>query len=115
MAKRRTNELTIEYSRKAIYEIDKIWSWNEKNYDAVHASSYIHFLLREAERLCRKKDAGELVEDFPGLRRLFVRQIQKGHGYIVVFRKSTQNIEIVHFYHSAQDWQQRLLDEASDE
>jgi len=115
MSKKRNSKIPIQYSRQAIFEIDKIWSWNEKTYDSIHASAYVRFLLREAERLCRKKDAGQPIEGFPHWRQLFVRQSNKGHGYVVVFRKAEQLIEILHFYHSAQDWQQRLLDETSPE
>ena len=114
MSKKRKEELPIQYSRKAIFEIDKIWSWNEKTYDSIHDSSYVLFLLREAERQCRKKDAGQPVEGHPDWRHLFVRQSNKGHGYIVVFRKTAQLIEILHFYHSAQDWPQRLKDESTE-
>lgn len=113
MSNKRKEKLPIQYSRKAIIEIDKIWSWNEKTYDSIHASSYVRFLLREAERLCRKKDAGQPVEGFQDWRHLFVRQSKKGHGYIIVFRKTAQLIEILHFFHSAQDWQQRLIDEST--
>lgn len=60
-------------------------------------------------QLARNPELGVAVEEFSGLRRRVIKKRSRGHGHIVFYRVTGTQLEVVHVYHTAQDWQSGFL------
>jgi plasmid stabilization system protein ParE len=47
----------------------------------------------------------------PDLRYLMIRRKAHGYGHVVVYRVTDVSVEVLHVFHTAQDWQTRLTEE----
>lgn len=52
------------------------------------------------------------VSDRPDLRYIIMRCKAKGHGHVVVYRFDETRIDVLHVFHTAQNWQTILAEEA---
>jgi len=59
-------------------------------------------------RLAGSPHLGLVVPEFPGLRRRLVKRRSRGHGHIVFYRVEGFRLEVIHIFHTAQDWQSKL-------
>ena len=100
--------LFVAYSPVALQELDAIWDWNETTYGREHAARYVEFLERHIDALAENYVRGRTVESRPEFRYLLMRRKSKGHGHVAVYRISGQQINVLHVFHTAQDWQQDL-------
>jgi plasmid stabilization system protein ParE len=53
---------------------------------------------------------GKVLELRPDLRYFVIRRRSTGHGHVVVYRFDAQQVEVLHVFHTAQDWQTKLTD-----
>ncbi len=105
---RETEPLEVVFTLAARVEWIAVWQWNAVEYGERRADSYIAFLESEIEKLARSPGLGVAVEEFPGLWRRLAKRRSRGHGHIVFYRVVESRLEIIHIYHTAQDWQSKL-------
>ncbi len=105
--------LPILYALEAQLDLNEIAVWNEERYGSEHAARYIDYLQSQIEERCQDSKKNHAVPALPGLQYVLVRRKSAAHGHIAIFRRDEHAINVVHVFHSAQDWQQRLVDESS--
>jgi len=101
--------LTVVYAAKALKELDEIWDWNDKHYGSDHADQYIEFLERHINALGTDRRRGKQLGFRPELSYILIRRKSKGHGHIAVYSVDEKQVNVFHVFHSAQDWQNKLL------
>lgn len=97
--------LTVIFTVSARADWIAIWHWNATTWGVRRADSYMAFLEAEIMRLASNLELGIAVEEFPGLRRRVIKKRSRGHGHLVFYRATDSHLEVVHIYHTAQDWQ----------
>ena len=90
--------------------LDGIWEWNAERYGDDHAEGYVSFLRSEAYMLDREYADGKPV---PGAPEVLYRTIRKSrrkqsHGHVVIFQVIGKTVEVLRFYHTSQDWENRF-------
>ena len=100
--------LTVVLSLTAVDELHGIWEWNAIYYSPQHADTYIRFLRDRIDELAACYGLGKVVRDRPELRYVIIRRKPNGHGHIAVYRVTSQAVEVLHIFHTAQNWQTRL-------
>jgi plasmid stabilization system protein ParE len=103
--------LTVTVSPTATAELADIWQWNADRYGAGHADEYVGFLRNTIRQLPVLHKLGRPVTVQPNLRYLVIRRRAKGHGHIAVYRCDEKAIDVLHVFHTAQDWQAILSGE----
>lgn len=63
------------------------------------------------EKLATDYWAGVPVKAHPGLRYIIIRRSRKGHGHLAVYQVRPDAVRVLQFFHTAQDWQNKLADE----
>jgi len=102
-------ELKVLLSARALAALDAIWDWNARRYSVEHADRYIAFLRSATQKLSAGHRSGRPVPDRPGLRYVVLRpRRRKGHGHIAVYEVIGDAVYILDYFHTAQDWQDRL-------
>ena len=101
---------TVGYADQALRELDAIADWNEQTYNRAHAKAYVRFLLRQIERLETDFEKSRPVSTRPDLRYILIQKRSKGYGHVAVFTYDHQAITIVHVFHTAQDWENKLTE-----
>ena len=97
-------ELRAVYAPGALLELDEIADWTESKFGRERAQQYLSFLLNEISRLSSTPLLGTVLVDRPEYRFLPLRQRGRGHCHVVVYSLGNNLIEILHVFHSAQDW-----------
>lgn len=87
-----------------------IWAWNAAKRSRDHAERYLRFLRAESERLARSPSLGRPVDERPGLRYITVRKRKGGFGHVLVYGESEDTVDVLHVFHTAQDWRNKLED-----
>jgi len=95
--------LALQYSARAVESLEEIWGWNSDRYGITHANQYVEFLLAETEKLVAKGLAGRQVPDRPNYRYVAIRRRAKGHGHVVVYKVSGNDIIVLDYFHTSQD------------
>jgi plasmid stabilization system protein ParE len=103
--------LTVTVSPTATAELADIWRWNADRYGEGHADEYVGFLRNTIHQLPVLYKLGRPVTVQPNLRYLVIRRRAKGHGHIAVYRCDDKSIDVLHVFHTAQDWQTILAEE----
>jgi plasmid stabilization system protein ParE len=106
-----SRKLTVSLSPAALLALDEIWEWNAQHYGVEHADKYVTFLLDEANQLATWYFRGKPVPQLPRLSFIVIQRRRKGHGHLAVYELIGDMIQVLNFYHTAQDWQNRLLEE----
>lgn len=104
-------KLTVRVAPEATAEVADIWCWNAERYSPDHADRYIDFLKHIIAGLALSYASGKPVETRRDLRYLLIRRKPKGYGHLIVYRFDEKIVEVVHVFHSAQDWQTKLITE----
>jgi plasmid stabilization system protein ParE len=104
--------LPIIYAAAARVELDEIWDWNEKTFGREHAVKYIEFLLDRVERLSEEYQAGKSVSTRPELLCTPIKLKSRGHFHVVVYQVHSGFVSILHVFHTAQNWEEKLASEA---
>lgn len=100
--------LNVILSPTATTELQEIWQWNAERYTPSHADIYLRHLKERVYSLARSHSQGQVVTGRPDLHYLVIRRKARGHGHIVVYRVSAVAVEVLHIFHTAQDWQTKL-------
>lgn len=107
----RTKALTIRLTPAARADLIGIWHWNASKNGEARADAYVDFLLASLDRLAMNPSLGKAVPEYEGLRRYLVKKRSRSHGHIVFYRHDADKLEVIHFYHTAQDWLGRMSKE----
>jgi len=108
VAKRR--KLNVLLSATSLATLDQIWDWNAKHYGGDHADQYIRFIREEADKLATDYGRGRQVPSRPDMHYVTIKRSRRGHGHIAVYEIVADAVTILDFFHTAQDWQNRLPD-----
>jgi plasmid stabilization system protein ParE len=54
---------------------------------------------------------GKRVSTRPDLRYVVIRRRASGHGHVAVYNFNDTEVHILHVFHTAQDWQTKLVEE----
>jgi plasmid stabilization system protein ParE len=108
-----SRKLKVSLSPAALLDLDEIWDWNARHYGVEHATTYIAFLLTETNKLNTAYFRGKVVASLPRLSYAVIRRRTKGHGHLAVYELFGEVIQVLRFFHTSQDWQNKL-DEESD-
>jgi plasmid stabilization system protein ParE len=71
------------------------------------------FLKLNIDDLATAHGQGKKVAAHLGLRYIIIRRKAGGHGHIAVYKLDGNQVNVLHVFHTAQDWQSRLLEEES--
>ena len=93
-------------------DLDHIWDYNAEEYGADHAEAYVSFLRREAYKLdVRYPDAKPVpVADEFFHATICKSRRRQSHAHIVVFQIVNQTVEVLRFFHTRQDWENRFME-----
>jgi plasmid stabilization system protein ParE len=100
--------LNVVFAPEALDDLARIWIRNAERYGLEHADEYVGFLKQVIFSLDRSYGAGKAIDSRPDLRYILVRRKPKGHGHLAVYRVSSTAVEVLHVFHTAQDWEPRL-------
>lgn len=107
MALKSPRRLTVVITPVAQRDLNQIWNYNCDTYDADHATNYIAFLTKETAKLRTEYLKGKPAPNHPRFRYRVIRK-GRGHGYVAIYKILETTVEVLHFYHTAQDWQGKL-------
>jgi len=105
----------VVYAPTALEELDDIWDWNERTHSREHAVGYIEFLTKNIDGLKRRYAQGNPVGARPDLRYILIRRKARGHGHVAVYRFNDATVDVLHVFHTAQDWQTKLIEKHSND
>ena len=111
MTSKKAKTLAVVYAADALKELDAIWDWNEKTYGREHAAKYVGFLDLLIETLSTDHHKGIAISSHPELRYFPLKFSSRGHGHVAVYSIDQQSVNLLHIFHTAQDWQARLAAE----
>ncbi|MGD0461685.1 MAG: type II toxin-antitoxin system RelE/ParE family toxin [Tepidisphaeraceae bacterium] len=105
------SRLTIIRSPTAIDELDGVWRWNAERYGVTHADAYLRYLKESIADLANSYARGKTVSTRPDLHYVVIRRKASGHGHVAVYNFDDREVHILHVFHTAQDWQTKLIEE----
>ena len=100
--------LTVILANDAIDQLDEIWQWNAKQYNPTHATSYVAFLKRTIDALDGNYAKGKRVGGRPELRYIQIRRRTGGYTHLAVYRVDQNTVNILHVFHSSEDWENKI-------
>jgi len=103
--------LVVIRAPTAIDELDDIWRWNAERYSVSHADAYLRFLEENIANLANNYATGKMVATRAKLHYIIIRRRAKGHGHLAVYSYNDKEVRILHVFHTAQDWQSKLIEE----
>lgn len=104
---RKPPRLEVLTTPNAAVDLAQIWAWNAQRYDLDHADKYVQFLQNQTDRLAIEYQNGRPVPGIPEYQYVVLRK-GRGHGHIAVYWVRDSVVEILHYFHTAQDWQRKL-------
>lgn len=100
----RPTPLTVAIAPTALNEISAIWRWNADEYGVSHADRYIDFLTDAIYSLATTHSLGRMVDGRPDLRYIVIKRRSRGHGHVAVYTVDEEHVNLLHVFHTAQDW-----------
>ncbi|HEX4052955.1 MAG TPA: type II toxin-antitoxin system RelE/ParE family toxin [Tepidisphaeraceae bacterium] len=108
--------MIVDYTPEALANLDEIWDWNAERYGRIRADSYVEFLQRRTDRLSTEYARGRRIPANTKLRYRVIQRTKKRHGHIVVYEVNDDDVvRVLRYFHTAQDWQNKLQEEAEQE
>jgi plasmid stabilization system protein ParE len=101
-------KLEVVITPMARRDLHEIWRWNAENHNPDHADTYVEFLLSQVDLLSTDSHLGRTVPSAQEYRYTALRKHLRGHSHIAVYQVHEDIVEVLHFYHSAQNWRARL-------
>jgi plasmid stabilization system protein ParE len=111
----KSRRLTVSLSPAALADLDEIGEWNARTYGPDRAHRYVAFLRAETAKLAFLYFAGKPVPTRPKLNFIIIRRHRRGHGHVAVYELIGEVVYVLHYYHTAQNWQTKLKEEAEQE
>jgi plasmid stabilization system protein ParE len=82
-------------------------------YGVPHADVYLRYLKESIAGLASIYARGKTVITRPDLHYIVIRRRASGHGHVAVYNFDDNEVHILHIFHTAQDWQTKLIEEKS--
>ena len=103
-------KLKVQLTDQATSSLEAIWDWNARQYGISHADAYVLFLRTETERLSTEYGLGRDVHLRTTLKYIVIKKSdsRSSYGHIAVYRVKGEIVEIIDYFHTAQDWQNKL-------
>lgn len=103
---KRPRKLKVSISEQAYRDLNSIWNWNESTYGTGQANAYVAFLVSRAQDV----QLSELrpIESEPGWYFKVLKRRPRGHGHIAIYRVKDDSVDVLHFFHTAQNWPEKL-------
>ena len=101
-------QLTLRFSELADARLAEIWRWNAEKYGAAHATQYLEFLKSKTRTLETQYAKGRVVPNRVSYRYMTFKKRARGHGYVVVYQVLPDEVFILFYFHTAQDWLRQL-------
>jgi plasmid stabilization system protein ParE len=111
----KTRRMRVSFSPAALASLDEIWDWNARTYGPAHAHRYITFLRAATAKLATLYFVGKPVPTRPKLSYITIRRHRRGHGHVAVYELIAEVVYVLRYYHTAQDWQTKMKNEAEQE
>jgi plasmid stabilization system protein ParE len=111
MEEKKRPGLKVVFADGALQELDEIWAWNDERHGVGQANRYIEFLLDTIDSLVENPSRGARVKSQPRLQYMMIQRRKKQHDQVVIFSVGGNRVDVLHVFHSAQDWEARLDDE----
>jgi len=105
--------LTVILSPTALDELDDIWRWNADHYSVSHADDYLAYLNQSIGDLAENYVRGKAVSTRRDLHYVLIRHRSRRHGHVAVYNFDDREVHILHIFHTAQDWQNKVRQETS--
>jgi plasmid stabilization system protein ParE len=108
---RRKPLITVVIAPEAEDDLDEIFRYNIRKRGFLPAESYIKFLRSKIASLAFDYDAGKPVDGRPGLRSILMKGRGRWkHGHVAVYSvdDAESMVEILHVFHTKQDWEIKL-------
>ena len=100
--------LRVTFSSEARENLSQILSWSAESFGPKIAQGYVEFLTEEIMSLALGHASSRTVPTRPNLRYKIIRRHTSRNGHIVIFRVAPEEIEVLHIFHTAQDWINKL-------
>jgi plasmid stabilization system protein ParE len=98
----------VVLSLDAEADLTEIWLWNAEERGVRHADDYISFLREHIAKLETRSDIGTKIDLGPDYRYILMKRRSGGHGHIAVYQIRSDEILVVHVFHTSQDWRAKL-------
>jgi plasmid stabilization system protein ParE len=89
----------------AVDELADVWRWNAQRYGPAHADAYVAFLKKGIDSLAVRFELGRSLPAQPDIQYVHLRRKSKGHGHVAVYRVNNDAVNVLHVFHTSQDWQ----------
>jgi plasmid stabilization system protein ParE len=113
MASPKKLTLPVLLAPSVVAELHDVWLWNAERYDPTHAEAYFGYLKKQIDELASRYRHGKTMSLRPDLRYIVIRRKSGGHGHIVVYQFNDRQVDVLHVFHTAQNWQAALAEEGS--
>jgi len=92
-------------------ELAEIWAWNVEDKGIRRADSYIDFLDKSISALGKNYQRGKKIGVRPDLRYIQIRRRTGGFAHLAVYSVDEEAVNVLHIFHGAQDWENKLAEE----
>jgi toxin ParE1/3/4 len=100
--------LKVLYTPEATRALNAIWNWTAANFGPEQADRYTKFIESKVSALASEYLLGNVISDQPDFRYAVLKRRRQGHGRIAVYRIREDSVQILTFYHTAQDWRSKF-------
>lgn len=100
---RQPPRLTLVVTPNAQRDLRGLWRYTADNHGQAKADAYIDLLDQETVKLETDYFRGRSAAKGSDVRHITVRKGQ-GHGHVVVYRIVCETVEVLRYFHTAQDW-----------
>lgn len=104
-------KLIVIRSATAVDELHEIWQWNAQRYSVPHADEYLRFLKTAIDDLAETHTQGRAVSTRLELKYVLMRRKARRHGHVAVYTVDDNAVNILHVFHTAQNWRTKLTEE----
>jgi plasmid stabilization system protein ParE len=93
-------------------ELVRIWQYNANDRSERQADAWNAFLRAKIDSLATGYAEGRPIDNAPELRHVFAKKRNRAHGHIIIYGidEAAKAVNILHVFHTRQDYQGRLGD-----
>ncbi len=110
MAKQQ-KQLAIIYSDTAKRELHQIWCWTYSTFSERQADRYENQIRSFIRSISQSSRSGTVFDSKRAIYYRCMKQKSNRYGHVIVYQIREESFQVLHIFHSAQNWQDELLDE----
>lgn len=102
--------LEIVVGDRAARDFRGIWEWNSSQYGIRRADAYVDLLYSAIVQLSINPKSGRSLSKRNGFRFVIVKKsrAKASFGHVIIFRIESNRLEVLHVFHTAQDWRTKF-------